>query len=402
FTAGRAGLARNAMLSTRAIGGQLQKFALLGEVTAEAVQGLMIAVDKAKELDTILNDPTLTPSERVDRMLSLVKQAAATGALTYINVRGSKAKGRTETIIDEPTLKRLKDPNQTIDLDALKKQRGNTADGESRVKVQDEPERAPTNAEKKKPEGGTRPLKPGPVRKPKRGKLDFTEAPPPPKRGMTHTDDFDFEEAALATDRIYLCRDSNEAALKHMQDKTKGPKPEDLKAKTLKSGRNVGLAAASPTDPRLTEMLAAMPSKKTGKPPMPYDEFVETQLTKKGFWADPNDDYVVKSDKYSGGYYSDYDLHGVYDKKGNDVYSEAVRKDLNDRMGREMVQHGPHDDWPKRNHPEAGPNRGPQPPVTAYVPINGEVKKFHLTTREEMKAFYEAWGIPWSKIYPDH
>lgn len=396
FTAGRLGWARRAMLVSKAFGGRFKQFALFGEVATDALQGLLIAKEKIAEFEQILSDPNLSPKERVDKMLELVRSAMVTGALHYTSVRGAKRPARhgerPETFIDPPTRKRLENPREVIDLDALRKQKGDAAQGELKTKVQDEPQRA------KAPPS---PQTPRPRPK-KRGKFDFTPAPHPHKRGMRAQDDFDFEEQALAKDHILLVRDSNEAMLRHVNDPRKGPKPELLKAKTLKQGKSEGLASADPNDPRLKEMLAAMKSPSTGEAPMSYEEFV-ADLESHGFKIRGRDgDYVVYNNEHPDGFYSDYDLHGIYDKQGRGAYSEKIRGELNERFGKDLVQHGPHDEWPKRNSPEAGPNRGPQPPVTAYVPVNGEVKKFHLTTIDDMKDFYEAWNIPWKRIYPEN
>jgi hypothetical protein len=387
FTAGRMGWARRAVFVSKAFGGNFKRFAFYGEVATDALQGLLIAEEKMTEFEAILSDPTLSPKERVDKMLEFTRSAIVSGAISFASAKGTKRKGkRPDMHIPHDMKKRIENPGETIDLDKLHKQSGHTRDGRLKTKVQDEPARP-----RGKKGNRTRPKR-------KRGKFDFDPAPHAHERGMRARDDFDFEEAALKgpKEKIILVRDSNNAMHKHINDKTKAPKPEELKAKSLQEGDYAGLAAAHPNDPRLKEMLQAM------KPPMSYDDFIK-DLNKKGFKVAGSDkDFIVTSDKYPGGYYSDYDLHGVYTKDGKRAYSEKLRGELNERFGKDLVQHGPHDEWPKRNSSEAGPNRGPQPPVTAYVPHNGEVKKFHLKTIDDMREFYQSWGMPWRNIYPNH
>ena len=403
-SAGQLGWARGAVLASQRFAGAIKEMCLFGQVATDAVQGLLIAKEKMDEFEQLMNDPTLSPKERVDKLLHMVTSLMVTGALYYSSVHGGKRPAHTgervEAAIDPRTKARLENPREVIHLDEPRKIKEEPVQGKVKTVVQDEPKPAP------RPQKLKRAKKPD---KHPRRKFDFEEPPPPEKRGIRPEDDFDIGQQALDTDKIILVRDSNAAAVKHVHDPQKGPKPESLKAKslrdkpppTVRNAENIGLASAHPDDPRLKDMLAEMKSAKTGKPPMSYEEFVE-KLGKDGYRVGgPDRDYVVYTDKTPKGFYSDYDLHGVYDRKtGKDAYSEAYRNELNTRFGKELVQHGPHDNWPKRNKKEAGPNRGPQPPVTAYVPQNGTVRRFHLQSREEMQAFYEAWDIPWNQVYP--
>lgn len=399
FTAGRVDWGRRAVLASRSFKGQFKEFMLFGDVATDYVEGFLLATEFVRDFNDILDDPTLSPSERVDKMMGFLQDKAKKSAMYTLNVMSSKQKRREKTYIEPDMQARMRNPRERIDLDAPKVQKAETKQGEIRTKVQDEPARV------RKPRGA----KPRPAPRPKRNKYNFKPARPPEQRGMRADDDFDFAQQALDTGRIVLVRNSNQQMLRHVNNSTRGPKPESLKAKTLpdkpppalKDPDHAGLASAHPDDPRLQDMLKEMKSPKTGKPPMSHEEFVE-DLKKKGYDVKgPEGDYLVTGKGAPGGYYSDYDLHGVYDLKGNNGYSEAFRDQLNQRFGKELVQHGPHDLWPNRNRKEAGPNRGPQPPVTAYVPRGDrKVERFELDTVEEMRAFYEAWKIPWDKIYP--
>lgn len=399
FSAGRVEWGRRAVLASRSFKGQFKEFMLIGDVATDYVEGFMLATTFVSDFNNILDDPTLSPSERVDKMMGFLQDKAKKSAMYTINVMSSKQKRREKTYIEPDMQARMRNPKERIDLDAPKVQKAETKQVEVKTRVQDEPARV----------GKPRGAKPKQPPREKRNKYNFTPARTPHQRGMREVDDFDFAQQALDTQKIILVRNSNQQMLKHVNHAAKSPKPESLKAKTLpdkpppalKNPDNAGLASAHPDDPRLQEMLKEMKSPATGKPPMSHEEFV-ADLKKKGYDVKGADqDYIVVGKGAKDGYYSDYDLHGVYDLKGNNAYSEAYRDQLNQRFGKDLIQHGPHDLWPNRNKKEAGPNRGPQPPVTAYVPRGDrKVERFELDSIDEMRTFYESWGIAWDKIYP--
>jgi hypothetical protein len=217
-------------------------------------------------------------------------------------------------------------------------------------------------------------------------------APSPEERGMLPVDDAIFEGIAHNKKLYILVRDSNSAATQYMGKAGYQPKPEILKAKTRRTEPEIGVAAADPTDPKLLQSLAA------SSPSLTYDAYVKA-LSRQGFVVGPAPGYVIFSARsLNEKYYSDYDLHGVYDEKGQPAFKSAEFQQLmNERFKHPLIQHGPQDDWPKRESDEAGPNKGPQPPVTAYLP-NGDTE--YLQTIAEMKAFYARHKIPWPyKLY---
>ncbi len=249
-------------------------------------------------------------------------------------------------------------------------------------------------------------------RVPTRGKQRFwrPNAPPSPrKRGMTRAHDRSFRRMAQNEQKIIIVRDSNKAAGKYVGKKNFLPKPETLKAKTRLTPPNKGLAAVDPSDPRLMSMLR--------EKRMTYTQYVK-QLDREGYTvAGPADGFIVKRGRNA--YHSDYDLHGVYNKYGENVYSARWARHANEKLLKrnkhratatrgpdgkirdspELIQHGPHDMWDERNRRAAGPNRGPQPPATAYMPDGRAV---HLKTIADMKKFYRQHNIDWAAIYPRH
>ncbi len=213
--------------------------------------------------------------------------------------------------------------------------------------------------------------------------------PPPNERGMTDIDDAVFQGLSMNLKLIFIVRESNPAAVNFTGKPGYLPKPETLKAKTIKAksdadpNPNVGLAAANPADPRLKEMLA--------DDYMTYPTYL-LLLRKHGFKVGPAPDYLVLDIKTEAKFYSDIDLHGVYDLQGRPAWNDKLIEVFNTRLKDRLIQHGPHDCWLKRNTAEAGPNAGPQPPVTVYLP-SGEMR--YLKKPADMQRFYAQQKLGW-------
>lgn len=214
-------------------------------------------------------------------------------------------------------------------------------------------------------------------------KTRFPQAPDPLKRGMPLEDHKQLGKLAVDEQKIIVVRDSNPWAMRWVGRPRHLPKPQDLKAKTIpydpKKGAEdnqfAGLASAQGLSAADRRALLAKRYTIRGK-----SELI----------VDPKGNRL----------YSDTDLHGVYDVNGNDAWSEAIQNQMNSSFLERMVQHGPHDNWPIRNDPAAaGPNAGPKPPVTAYLP-DGTTQ--HMQSIEEMKQFYQAHGMNWQSLYPGY
>lgn len=228
----------------------------------------------------------------------------------------------------------------------------------------------------------------------------------PGERGMTELDDVIFQGIATNRGLFIIVRDSNSAAPNFNGKPGYLPKPEALKAKTRKAKTGpdgkviqpmdpwVGLAAADPNDPGLIAMLEA------SKPSRTYAEYVsELKQQVPSFLVGPAPNYLIytrlankqtnKVEEYH--YYSDYDMHGVYDSAGRPAFNNPeFQKTMNARFKHHMVQHGAHDDW--KDNMKPGPNCGPIPGMTAYLP-SGEI--VYLATIEDMEAFYRKHKLPW-------
>ena len=214
-------------------------------------------------------------------------------------------------------------------------------------------------------------------------KPHFPEAPDPLKRGMPLEDHKQLRRFAVDEHKIIVVRDSNPWAMRWVGRSRHLPKPQDLKAKTIpydpaksaKENQFAGLASAQGLSDADRRALLAKG----------YTIRGESQLI-----VDPKGNRL----------YSDTDLHGIYNEDGTDAWSEGVQKRMNDSFLEQMIQHGPQDNWPVRNDPAAaGPNAGPKPPVTAYLP-DGTTQ--HMQSIEEMKQFYQAHGMNWQSLYPGY
>ncbi len=211
--------------------------------------------------------------------------------------------------------------------------------------------------------------------------------PLPNERGMTDIDDVVFRGLAMNQKLIFIARESNPAAVRFTNKPGYAPKPEKLKAKTIQgdpaADPNVGLAAANPADKRLQNMLSAVGQS--------YADYVK-QLEADKFVVGPAPAYLVMHKVTGEKFYSDIDLHGIYDLRGRPQWDLFRASVLNVRLKDRLIQHGPHNCWEKRNAPEAGLNGGPQPPVTVYMP-DGTL--FYLRTDKQMQAFYAKHKLPW-------
>jgi hypothetical protein len=226
----------------------------------------------------------------------------------------------------------------------------------------------------------------------------YPPAPPPSQRGMPVAEDRTLQQSAQLSKFIILVRDANPAATQWIGKLGYQPKPMWIKDKTIKAGEcaNSGLAGLSAFAPSATLSLSQ----------------ASMQYAAAGILiGSAADCYVLYTPSPSGRtrYYSDTDLHGVYDTNGNDAWTPTLLTTLNQRFQTnalpQMIQHPPQDNWSDRNHKlltiknttVQNGNYGPQPPVSAYLPDGSTV---HLPDLCWMKRFYLEHNIPWTRIYP--
>jgi hypothetical protein len=219
------------------------------------------------------------------------------------------------------------------------------------------------------------------ARTPGKTKAHFPPAPPPLKRGMPLEDHKQLVKLAAAENKIILVRDSNPWAMRWVGRSRHLPKPQDVKAKTIQY------------DPDKTAEENAFAGLASAKGISDADR---RSLLQRGYTIRGDQEIIV--DPKGNRLYSDTDLHGVYEPTGQNAWSDSMKQKMNDAFLENMVQHGPQDNWLDRNNLDvAGPNAGPRPPVTAYLP-DGTTQ--HLETIPQMKQFYEANGMDWDSLYP--
>jgi len=234
--------------------------------------------------------------------------------------------------------------------------------------------------------GGNAPSEPAPADEasgPGAGNEEFPPATDPVSRGMPPAVDDALKALAKKNKWTIIVRDSNPAAERWMGKQGYLPKPQGLKQKSI------------PYDP-------AKPMSEQPYAGLVRADKLSAQEQQLGYKIDPNTGLVSQDGKY---FYSDIDLHGVYDSAGNDVTDQFFDELIKDPQYRdsplqELVQHYPQDRWPLRNAPGAnsGPQVGNGKTLTAYLP-NSTVA---LDTLAQMKALYAQNKINFSWLYPTH
>lgn len=220
--------------------------------------------------------------------------------------------------------------------------------------------------------------------------------PPPPgalSRGLLLVDENYLKQLAVGEGKVIIVRDSNRWSMRWIGREGYGAKPMDVKGKTLKPEDLAGLTQTEAD--RYLGLASAKGMSAEGR----------AELLKKGYEiASPAEQEIIRGPGGSRGFYSDTDLHGVYNLDGSQGWSNALLQKLQCQFFDRGVQHGPHDVWPDRNNKAvAGPNYGPQvgggKALTAYLPDGSAV---HVTTLEQMKGLYRAIGVKWENVYPYH
>lgn len=126
---------------------------LVGRVAADGAQGIMILADHYDAFDKIMNDPSLGPDERTKSMLLWLGRFAVTGAMMYINFKGTKTDiaqlGAGKRQVE---LKQLGDKNAKVEItEKLPALEGNTIDETKVTKITGEEARQPVTKPKSKP-----------------------------------------------------------------------------------------------------------------------------------------------------------------------------------------------------------------------------------------------------------
>jgi len=211
---------------------------------------------------------------------------------------------------------------------------------------------------------------------------------------MRRRDFHSFRLAAKANDLVIIVCGANAASGAYIGRADCRVRLPSLLAPTRQLAPNEGLVALDPSDMQLLNMLDHM------KPRRSYEECA-AEVQALGFSISNETDGFVIRDANFKTFHGDYKLHGVYTSEGANAYTaksgEAIRRELNRRLGEELIQTGPHDVWEHRNdRKKAGILFGPQPPVIAFLPDGVALT---LTDASHMQQTYEWLGIDWESIY---
>jgi hypothetical protein len=130
-------------------------YILVGRVGADAAQGVFLAESMYRDYDAIMEDATLSPDERTTRLLKFFGHLAATGAMMYLNFKGTKgdieqlgAAGKTQIKLED-----LANKGKTIVIeDKLPGLEGHTESKVKKTKIGTETVREPITAPKEPPD----------------------------------------------------------------------------------------------------------------------------------------------------------------------------------------------------------------------------------------------------------
>ena len=154
---------------------------------------------------------------------------------------------------------------------------------------------------------------------------------------------------------------------------------------------NAGLLAADREDLKLHEFLAQR------RPGFSYEDY-GAELKLAGFRVAGEESGYLIRDEANQAFYPGYYLQGVYSEQDGNLWKgrqgEAIRCELNQRMGEDLVQYGPHDLWELRK--QSGLLREPALPVLIFEPDgNVDVRQ----TSDELRGYYLYRRLPWKWLY---
>jgi hypothetical protein len=214
----------------------------------------------------------------------------------------------------------------------------------------------------------------------------------PLDRGLLLPDENYMKKLAASKCLVILVRNSSPPALRWIGQSGYKPKPMAIKGKTL---RDKDFPDGYPEEQKKKYLGLA-----SAKGMEPADR---RKLTDAG--------YIIQSgfpelilDQDGSKFYSDTDLHGVYNTNGTNAWSDQLGQQLKCNTLDQGIQHPPHDDWPDRNNKAiAGDNAGPQigggQSITAILP---DGRTLQINTLAEMKQLYKAIGVNFNSVYPNY
>ncbi|MFH1748442.1 MAG: hypothetical protein ABIG44_15520 [Planctomycetota bacterium] len=145
FTAGTmAAWSRGATLLVRGAKGQILKAVLVGQVATDAIQGVLLVGDAMTQYDQIMSDKSLSPEQRINKLVFLFGRVGLQGLVTYISVKGTARdlKNLQAGKLDTTKIKQLQNPDAEVDLTGKPKVKGHTKNRKLVTTAQDEQIRA--------------------------------------------------------------------------------------------------------------------------------------------------------------------------------------------------------------------------------------------------------------------
>ncbi|WP_394170268.1 hypothetical protein [Saccharospirillum alexandrii] len=132
--------------SATKLGTGMQRAVLIGQVSTDGMQGILLAAEHINQYQNIMDDPRLSPDERLQKLMELLRSAAIASAMTYISVKGTTADlnnlNNNRTLLNAS---QVNDPEVQIDLDTPPPQSIPVEGGQTRanIEAQTEPESLP-------------------------------------------------------------------------------------------------------------------------------------------------------------------------------------------------------------------------------------------------------------------
>lgn len=198
---------------------------------------------------------------------------------------------------------------------------------------------------------------------------DAWRSAPPFPDVMGRRDREAFRAVSKGHDCYIIVRASHPRARQYRYRGGYRPAPACLLGVVRDQEPSAGLYAADPADSRLTALLRLV------RPGWTYDTYVR-ELRCAGYSVAPEGGGWVIRNATGDAFYPGYFIQGVYDKEsGNNLWTrhsgEAIRRELNVRMGAIVVAFGPRDLWQLRDEELGGMLAGLQFPVHVFGPRPG-------------------------------
>jgi hypothetical protein len=157
---------------------------------------------------------------------------------------------------------------------------------------------------------------------------------------------------------------------------------------------HAGLLAADPGDARLRQLLAYR------HPALSYQDY-RRELAANGFHILGEESGYLVRDQANQAFYPGYYLQGMYgEEKSQNLWrgpeAEQIRFELNQRMGEDLVQYGPHDLWELLL--QSGPAGRPLVPVIIFEPDGNVNVRQNVAS---LRAYYGYRYLPWEQLYPE-